>query len=145
MQFGINTGNNQEGNLPTSQSDNAIYVRSISNRDRVDSAREDLLDIHRSISLQEVVPSHVEFSEDDEQQFNNECLSEDTQPHTDGAEIGAARIRELPARKTTINSAVSRTDKQTKPSKPNQKTTTTAIRSRRKLRGSTPDIDVEME
>lgn len=124
--------------LPTSQSDNAIYSRSTSSQQDELDAANDREWIQRSNSLDAIVSMHVEFSEDDDQlydAFNN-------RESTDLEDTGAARIRDLPARKKDIKNA---TSKRSKLLKHHSKDTTIGIRPRRNLRDPTPDTDVDVE
>lgn len=125
--------------LPSSQSDDAIYARSIQNQDELDATDYSQW-VPRSSSLNAIVSMQVEFSEDDEQLFERR-LEDD---FIDAEETGAARIRDPPTRKTKIKESKGKTSKRPKAAN-NLKTTSAGIRGRRKLREATPDLDVDVE
>lgn len=128
--------------LPSSQSDNAIYARTnIYTQDELD-AIDDNNWVPRSNSLNAIVSMNVEFSEDDENVFNAENDDEGIGAAED---IGAARIREPPTRKTKIKVTNGPILKRSKLSKQTSKVPTAGIRPRRKLREATPDVDVDVE
>ncbi|XP_067628207.1 uncharacterized protein ReepA isoform X9 [Eurosta solidaginis] len=175
VQYGIGTmGNNQSPAmlLNTSQSDNEIqrHRNARLTRDDPDSYAIDANRIHRSASLGYLNAAQLEFSEDDEQIdlmpimnraiIRNEHIlieeqlfemdEEDDEDVVDMIqERGAARSRALPARKlrSRKTSATTKATDATKSNKMNTKSTggSSGIRGRRKLRDSTPDMDVEIE
>lgn len=127
--------------LPSSQSDDAIYARSVQrSRDELDTPAGTQW-VNRSSSLHTMTNVHVEYSEDDEQQFEGE-VEEDM---IASEEIGAARSRDPPTRKTKPNDLSVANPKRTKVTNITKATSTAGIRSRRKLREQTPDVEVDVE
>lgn len=120
--------------LPSSHSDGAIYSRSsVRNLDELDTQW-----IPRSSSLNTIISTHMEFSEDDEDVLDT-VVDEDII----GTEnTGAARIRDRPIRK---KKPIEEITKRSKLSNHPSKTLSAGIRTRRKLRDATPDIDVDVE
>ncbi|XP_065367186.1 receptor expression-enhancing protein 2 isoform X3 [Calliphora vicina] len=136
--YGLNASNHQQGMLPSSQSDDAIYARSrIRNQDEFDEI-DDTQWVSKSNSLDSMPSMHVEFSEDDEQIFDidEEVIARD--------DAGAARIRDPPTRKTKIKEPKDEISKRSKLSNHSSKVPTSGLRPRRKLREATPDIDVDV-
>lgn len=141
--YGLNTTSNQELRmLASSQSDDAIYTRTVRNaQDELDSSEQGQWVAPRSNSMHAMTtPMHVEFSEDDDHQYEENIADDDAISE----ETGAARIRDLPTRKTKTKDCAVANTKRTKIAG-SKATTATGVRSRRKLREPTPEVDVEAE
>lgn len=135
--YGLNTANNQQLDiLPSSKSDGAIYARNQNELDVVDNNYW----VPRSSSLNAMVSMHVEFSEDEEKVLDEEFGEANVINREDNDEDkGAARIRDPPTRKSQLKEQKCNTLKSN-----NTKVPTAGLRSRRKLRNATPDIEVDV-
>ncbi|XP_019895723.1 receptor expression-enhancing protein 2 isoform X4 [Musca domestica] len=140
--YGLTSANSQELRmLPSSQSDDAIYMRrSQMKHDEVDTSEGHGQLITRSNSLHAVATMHVEFSEDDDRQYEEDVSG----GIVTNSENGAARIRDLPARKTKTKDTSVTIQKRSK-ADVGAKSAISGIRTRRKLREPTPEIDVDVE
>ncbi|XP_075169627.1 uncharacterized protein LOC142241729 isoform X3 [Haematobia irritans] len=130
---GINTNSNSGLRmLPSSQSDDAIYTRSVRSVQESDHTQW----LTRSNSLHDTgITKHVAFSED----YTQEHEGHTNHTIAKGEDIGAARIRDLPIRKTRSKDVSGENNKRPKT------TENGGIRGRRKLREPTPEVDVEGE
>lgn len=153
IHYSLNTTTDQNIRaLPLSQSDNAIYVRSSMEHDENDTVgMRGAMWLPRSNSLNAMVNMDVEFSEEDDQ-MPEDFQNDERIVYAEVNEMGAARLREAPKRKTKAHtSKVGKERKQQRTQTKgvavtNQKCAVSGgIRGRRKLREPTPDIDVDVE
>ncbi|XP_055908447.1 receptor expression-enhancing protein 2-like isoform X4 [Eupeodes corollae] len=146
---GLNLVGENPRMLVSSQSDNTISVRTHQrNGDETDGSVGDGLHITppdvvlRSRSLN-AVNYHEEFSEEDDQFATNGENDDDYMPNGGGhQDEGAVRCREAPKRKTRLVRSKVQDKKTTQIPSVGSKL---PMRGRRKLRESTPDVDVDIE